>query len=55
MGGRTVLAMFNVNSRIRKLTLSFDGSHVFAEMEDARFRLFDVSMGNEFDKQDATI
>jgi WD40 repeat protein len=44
--GRTVLATFQVNSNIRNLTLSPDGSQVFAEIEGVGFRLFDVSTGN---------
>jgi WD40 repeat protein len=46
MEGRTVLATFLINSNIQKLTLSPDGSQVFAEIEDGGFRLFDVSAGN---------
>ena len=46
MGGRTKLATFQVDSFIRNLTLSPDGSQVFAEMNDGSFRLFNVSCGN---------
>jgi hypothetical protein len=46
MGERTVLAAFQVNFRIRNLTLSPDGSQVFTEVDDGGVRLFDVSTGN---------
>jgi WD40 repeat protein len=46
MGRCTVLATFKVNSNIRKLTLSPDGSQVFAEIHNGGFQLFDVSTGN---------
>jgi hypothetical protein len=46
MGRPTVLASFQVDTNIRKLTLSPNGSEVFAEMKDGGFQLFDVSTGN---------
>ena len=46
MGERTALATFQVKSDIWKLTLSPDGSMIFAEIDDGGFQLFDVSTGN---------
>jgi WD40 repeat protein len=44
--GRRAIATFKVDSTIRKLTHSPDGSQVFAEMDDGGSQLFDVSTGN---------
>jgi WD40 repeat protein len=46
IGGRTALATFQTNRRVCDLTLSPDGSQVFAEMDDDSFQIFDVSTGN---------
>jgi len=46
MGGRTAIATFKVDSIIRRLTHSPDGSQFSAEMIDGGFRFFDVSTGN---------
>jgi len=46
IGGRAVIAAFKVNSNIRRLTLSPDGSKVFAEIDNGGFRFFDVYTGN---------
>jgi WD40 repeat protein len=45
-GERAALATFQVNYAIWELTLSPDGSLVFAELDDGSFRLLDVSTGN---------
>ena len=44
--GRTAIVTFKVNSHFRTLTLSPDGSQVFAEIGNGGFQLFDVSTGN---------